>query len=132
VSRAFLSQRDVDVQILLVDDSSSDDTAAVGAALAAAFQRVTFRRHEANLAQIKTFNEGVLDWARAPYRLLISADDALTPGSLTRSVHVLDAHSEACMVYGIAHIFKLDSDKTDIADATESTYRIISDPKFLQ
>jgi glycosyltransferase involved in cell wall biosynthesis len=129
---SVLSQRDVDVRVLINDDSSSDDTAAVGAALAAADQRVTFRRHEVNLGHIKTFNEGVLDWARAPYTLLISADDALTAGSLARSVHVLDAHPEAGMVYGIAHIFKLDSDKTDIADTTEPTYQIISGPKFLQ
>jgi hypothetical protein len=129
---SVLSQRDVDVRVLIIDDASSDDTPVVGEGLAANDTRVTFRRHAVNLGHIKTFNEGILDWARAPYTLLISADDALTPGSLARSTRVLDAHPEAGMVYGIALVIKHDSEKIETADAAVPTYQIISGQRFLQ
>jgi glycosyltransferase involved in cell wall biosynthesis len=129
---SVLSQRDVDVRVLIIDDASSDDTPVVGEGLAANDTRVTFRRHAVNLGHIKTFNEGILDWAHAPYTLLISADDALTPGSLARSVRVLDAHPEAGMVYGIALVIKHDSEKIGNTDAAIPTYQIISGPQLLQ
>src|ERR1700678_792414 len=71
---SVLSQRDVDVRVLIIDDASSDDTPVIGEGLAANDMRITFRRHAVNLGHIKTFNEGILDWARAPYTLLSSAD----------------------------------------------------------
>jgi glycosyltransferase involved in cell wall biosynthesis len=129
---SVLSQRDVDVRVLIIDDASTDDSPAVGAQLCANDARVTFRRHETNLRHIKTFNEGVLDWARAPYTLLISADDALTPGSLARSVRVLEAHSEVGMVYGMAFVIRGDEDKTVSADAAGPDYQIVPGQRVLE
>ena len=76
----LLSQADVDVRVLIIDDASEDDTPSVGERLASADPRVEFRRHEKNAGHIATFNEGLLGWASAPYSLLISADDGLAPG----------------------------------------------------
>ena len=82
--------------------ASSDDTPAVGEQLAANDSRVIFRRHAVNLGHIKTFNEGVMDWARAQYSLLLSADDALAPGALARAVKVMDSHEDVGLSYGMA------------------------------
>jgi glycosyltransferase involved in cell wall biosynthesis len=129
---SVLSQRDVDVRILIIDDASSDDTAAAAEQLASNEPRITFRRHAENLGHIKTFNEGILHWARAPYTLLISADDMLTAGALARATNVLDAHPEAGMVYGISKIIADGETPSDAFDAVTPTYQIVSGPRFLK
>lgn len=128
---SVLSQRDVDVRVLIIDDKSSDKTPEVGQQLAASDPRVTFRRHEINKGLIGTANEG-FEWVEAPYWLLLSADDALTPGSLARATSVLDAHPEVGMVYGTARII-LDDDCPPIMDDEQLlTAEIISGRDFLE
>lgn len=99
---SILSQRDVDVRVLIVNDASPDDTEAVAHAIAASDPRVTYLRNEQNLGLIGTANRGLLDWAKAEYALLLSADDLLTPGSLARATAVLDAHEDVHLVFGRA------------------------------
>jgi hypothetical protein len=99
---SVLRQPGVDVRVLVIDDCSSDDSPQVGARLAAEDPRVEFRRHAVNRGHIDTYNEGLLDWARSEYSLLLSADDVLAPGALQRAVTLLDARPEAGMAYGRA------------------------------
>jgi glycosyltransferase involved in cell wall biosynthesis len=129
---SVLSQRDVDVRVLIIDDASFDNTAAIGEELASRDTRVTFRRHEVNQGLIRTANEGILEWARAPYTLLLSADDALTPGSLARATFVLDRHPDAGMVYGMGRRIGDGELPGDLSDAVTPTYRILSGPRFLK
>jgi glycosyltransferase involved in cell wall biosynthesis len=100
---SILSQG-VKVQVIVIDDRSSDDTPAVGASLAKD-PRVTFLRHETNQGHIKTYNEG-LALATGDYTALISSDDLLTPGALKRAQAVLDTHPDVGMVYGHALYFQ--------------------------
>ncbi len=95
---SIVSQPDVDVEVLIIDDCSTDDTPIVGAELARD-DRVEFRRHEKNIGHIATYNEG-LDWVRGDYTVLLSADDLLTPGALARSVSVMERSAEVGIVYG--------------------------------
>lgn len=128
---SVLSQRDVDVRVLIIDDKSTDDTPAVGQALAHADPRVTFRRHEVNQGLIGTANEGI-EWLEAPYWLLLSADDALTPGALARATAVLEMHPEVGMVYGRAHVTENDHPDQAEPDAPIPTVRIIAGETFLK
>jgi GT2 family glycosyltransferase len=96
---SILSQRGVDVRVLILDDASPDETEAVGRVLERGDGRVEYRRHAANLGHIATYNEG-LAWATADYVLLLSADDALVPGALARATRVMDAHPEVTLAYG--------------------------------
>src|SRR5258706_11207250 len=96
---SVLAQPGVDLQVLILDDASPDDTPAVAAALAAADRRVAYRRHAANQGNIATFNDG-LAWASGDYTVLISADDRLAPGALGRAARLLDTHPEVGLVYG--------------------------------
>lgn len=105
---SILDQQGVDVRVLIVDDCSTDDTPAAAAALAARDGRVTVVRNEVNLGLIGTANRGMLEWAAAPYSLLISADDALTPGALARATSVLERHPDAGFVFGAAVVFDSD------------------------
>ena len=96
---SLLSQADVEVRVLILDDCSSDDSPRIGEALARADSRVTFRRHQQNRGHIVTYNEGI-EWVAAPYWLLISADDLLTPGALARATAVMENHPGVAMVHG--------------------------------
>jgi glycosyltransferase involved in cell wall biosynthesis len=101
------SQEGVDVRVLVVDDCSPDDTAAIATRLAAADERIEFRRHEENVGLIGTANEG-LEWAAdSDYVVLLSADDFLTPGCLARAAKVMEEHPGVGLVYGRPQFFEL-------------------------
>lgn len=89
-----------DLRVLIIDDASPDNTYEVACEIAREDDRITVIRHAINLGHITTFNEG-LDWASARYLLLLSADDYLLPGSLTRAVSFMDAHPNVGFVFGM-------------------------------
>lgn len=97
---SIVSQRGVDVKVLIIDDCSTDDSAEVGRGLAAKHPQVEFRHHEVNRGHIATYNEGLLEWADGDYVTLLSADDELTEDSLHRSVKLMAANPGVGMVYG--------------------------------
>lgn len=98
--QSVVTQRGVQTRVLIIDDASTDDSAAVAAALAGQYAEVEAILHPVNRGHIATYNEGLLQWAAAPYVTLLSADDELPPGSLERSVQVLARHPTVGMVYG--------------------------------
>lgn len=75
---SVLRQDGVTLRILVIDDGSTDDSAAVAAALRARDPRVDVLRHARNRGHISTYNEG-LEWATGDYTVLLDADDLLTP-----------------------------------------------------
>ncbi|MFD7653412.1 glycosyltransferase family 2 protein [Actinosynnema sp. NPDC059797] len=97
--KSVLDQPGVDVRVLIIDDTSSDDTPEVMAELVRD-PRVEGRRHEVNKGHIATYNEGLLEWAKADYTVLLSADDLLAPGWLARAAAVFEANPGVGMVYG--------------------------------
>lgn len=102
---SILSQSLTEVRVLIIDDASPDHTPEVAAELAARDKRVEYRRHSVNLGVVATLNGG-LEWTTGDYTLVISADDLLTPGALSRAVRLMDAHPEVGFVYGRAVGFK--------------------------
>jgi glycosyltransferase involved in cell wall biosynthesis len=100
--RSVLEQAGVEVRVRIIDDASGDGSADVARELAAADPRVEVVEHEQNRGHIATFSEGVTDWASAEFTVLMSADDALTPGALRRATALMAAHPEVVLVYGAA------------------------------
>jgi len=105
---SVLGQAGVDTRVLIIDDCSSDDSAAVGEGLAERFENVEFRRHVINRGHIATYNEGLLEWADGDYVTLLSADDLLTDGSLLRSVELMEQRPSVGLVYGRSEDFSDD------------------------
>jgi hypothetical protein len=99
---SILDQSVQDVRVLIIDDASSDDSVVVARKLADADPRVSVIAHPKNRGHINTYNEGLIDWARADYSLLLSADDVLTEGALQRAISVLDANPNVGLLYGHA------------------------------
>lgn len=101
---SVLSQHGVDVEVIVIDDCSTDDTAEVARALAASDSRIEVRSHARNLGHIATYNEG-LAATSGEYVVVLSADDLLTPGSLARATALLDVHPGMGFAYGRAPTF---------------------------
>jgi GT2 family glycosyltransferase len=129
---SVLSQRGVDLRILILDDASPDNTPEVATRLAAADARITYQRNPVNLGLIATANRGVINWARATYTLLLSADDYLLPYALTRAVYVLDRHPDVHLVFGQAQIVTDDTRPVTGEAGMTPDYQIISGRDYLR
>jgi len=82
-----LDQRDVSLEVLVVDDGSTDETAAVVTALADKDPRVRLLRMPRNKGPSAARNAG-LDEALGRWVALLDADDALVPGRLGRLIAI--------------------------------------------
>jgi Glycosyl transferase family 2 len=96
---SVLGQPHVNVQLVIVDDCSTDETPQVAAALAACDSRVTVVRNEANLGHVPSVNYG-LSFVDSEYVVKLDADDVLAPGALARATALLEAHPEVSFVDG--------------------------------
>lgn len=96
---SVLSQKHVEVEVIVVDDHSTDDSLAVARRLAAGDDRVRVIARPANAGPVATFNAGLAE-AHGEFLVRLDADDALTPGSLARAVALLQRHPEVGLVYG--------------------------------
>ncbi|WEX75003.1 glycosyltransferase family 2 protein [Sinorhizobium numidicum] len=105
--KSALSQQNVQVRVLIIDDASTDNTAEVASELALRDKSIVFHRHKANRGHITTYNEGI-EWAAAEFLLLLSADDYLLPGALDRAVRVLTESSELGFAFGAAIVLHED------------------------
>ena len=103
---SVLDQPGVDVKVLIIDDASPDGSGDTARAIARSDPRVEAVVHTRNRGHIATYNEGLLDWADGTYSVLLSADDLLTPGSLRRSVDLMEANPQVGFAYGYAVRFE--------------------------
>jgi glycosyltransferase involved in cell wall biosynthesis len=127
---SVLNQAGVDVRVLVIDDASLDNTAEVAAAVAREDPRVTLVRHVENKGHINTYNEGI-EWASADYMLLLSADDYLLPGGLSRVRDLMDAHPEVGFTFGKAIELNDSGNETPTKSIFETT-RIMQGHEFIE
>lgn len=99
-----LDQDDLDVDVLVVDDASTDGSLELARALAAADSRIEVLSHEENTGHIRTYNDGLAK-ASGGYVVLLSADDVLPRNALTRAVALMEHHPSVGLVYGYAKSF---------------------------
>lgn len=102
---SVLSQDGVDLDVLVIDDGSTDDSVAVARRVASDDPRVEVRVHKHNIGHIQTFNEGIA-WASGEYVVLLGSDDVLPEGALARSTALLEAHPEVGLAYGWGRTFR--------------------------
>ncbi|GGH49055.1 hypothetical protein GCM10010921_26980 [Microbacterium album] len=94
-----LRQRGVDVEVIVVDDASTDASLQVARRLAHADPRVRVLANARNLGPVHTFNRG-LRAATGEFLVRLDADDLLTPGALERAAAVFQHLPSVGMVYG--------------------------------
>lgn len=88
----------------LVDDGSTDSTAAVVKEIAATDARINYL-YQPNAGQPAARNTG-LKHARAGYIQFLDADDVLQPLKFVEQVSYLDTHAATDIVYGSVRYFK--------------------------
>ncbi|MEO0679253.1 MAG: glycosyltransferase family 2 protein [Pseudomonadota bacterium] len=103
--RSALDQQGVALEVVIVDDASSDGTAAVAARLAAEDPRVTLAPNPVNRGCGGSRNAGALA-ARGRWIALLDADDAFAPGRLRRLLDIaeredLDAVADLLLLYDL-------------------------------
>jgi hypothetical protein len=99
---SLLSQTLGDLEIIVIDDGSTDETACVLAAYAAE-PRLRSVRHGQNRGHIRSYNEG-LALANGQYVGILSADDfCLRTDAVERQVALFEQHPHVGMVYS-AHV----------------------------
>ncbi len=101
---SVLGQSGVDARVIIVDDASPDGSADVAEALASKDSRIRLLRHERNQGHIQTYNDG-LELADGEFVALLSADDLLAPGSLSRAASLMQHRPSVGLVYGVARSF---------------------------
>jgi glycosyltransferase involved in cell wall biosynthesis len=127
---SVLGQVGVDVRVLVIDDASPDNTAEIAAALARENPRVTVIRHSTNKGHINTYNEGI-EWASADYMLLLSADDYLLPGALSRAADLMGVHPEVGFTFGNVIELSDSGNETPSKSIIEAT-RILEGREFIE
>jgi glycosyltransferase involved in cell wall biosynthesis len=123
-----LGQEGVAVDVMIIDDASTDDSAAVARSLAAGDERVRVIVHERNAGHIATYNEG-LAAAQGTYVVLLSADDLLTTGSLARAAALLEARPDVGMVFGFSRLM---TDTPPPARTKVRSWSVWSGPEWVE
>ncbi|MWV59869.1 glycosyltransferase family 2 protein [Rathayibacter sp. VKM Ac-2754] len=94
-----LVQEGVDVQVVIVDDRSTDDSLAVARTIAAEDPRVTVIASPRNRGPVGSILVA-LSAATGEFSWYLDADDVITPGALARAVAVARTHPSVGLVYG--------------------------------
>jgi glycosyltransferase involved in cell wall biosynthesis len=92
---SVLAQTDEDFELVIVDDSSTDDSAALAQACPDPRVRVIVQPHSG----LGTARDTGMRAARGRYVAFLDADDIWVPDKLARQCHVLDHHPDIGLVY---------------------------------
>ena len=101
---SVLAQTQNNVELLLVDDGSADDSTKIALGYAERYsEKVRYLEHAGheNRGAAASRNVGIRE-ARGDYIALLDADDVWLPNKLEEQVAILDSHSEVGMVYGLS------------------------------
>ena len=107
--RSVMEQTLQDIEILVVDDASTDGTADILARLAAEDPRLRIERLERNQRLPRALNHG-LDLCRGEYVARMDADDLCEPRRLEVQVSYLDRHPEVTLIG--CSVIRIDGDGT--------------------
>ena len=96
---SVLGQTGVDVKVLVVDDASTDQSVSVAASFAEKDSRVRLISLPQNVGMVSAVNRGLRE-IEGDFFVKLDADDLLPPGSLSRSVALLERYPNVGFVYG--------------------------------
>lgn len=103
---SVLAQTERDLEVIIVDDGSTDDSRAVAQSLIDAHPEASIELiTQPNCGSPgQTRNVGI-EAARGEYVVCLDADDRLHPEYLARCAAALDAHADAAIAYGDVQMF---------------------------
>lgn len=105
--RSLLAQTLTDMELVVSDNASTDDTRDIVERLAREDSRIRYIRHAANIGANGNYS-AVARAARGTYLKWASASDLCAPTFLSRCVEVLEADSDAVLAAPRTRLFELD------------------------
>lgn len=90
---AILKQSAQPLEVIIIDDGSTDGSVAIIQELARQHPVIRFHQNEKNQGVLLTVNRGI-DLARGEYVFLSGADDEILPGFIEKSLRVLAEHPQ--------------------------------------
>jgi hypothetical protein len=94
-----LGQDGAELEVIIVDDASTDGSVQEATRLAGRDGRVQVIARRRNGGPVASFNDG-LAAASGEYLIRLDADDLLTPGSVARATALAERYPAVGMVYG--------------------------------
>lgn len=91
---SILGQDYQDLNLLVLDNASDDDTEEVVRSLAKQDQRIAYIRQETNLGFVRNWIS-TIELNKSQYLTIVPDDDLLLPGFISESVQALDKHPSA-------------------------------------
>ncbi|MEZ4700730.1 MAG: glycosyltransferase family 2 protein [Rhodothermales bacterium] len=95
---SLLNQSFTDLEIVILDNASTDETEAICREYAAKDDRIQYRRQTANVGAAANFNE-VFTYARGKYFKWAAHDDVCAPTFIEACVQVLDEHPDTVLAF---------------------------------
>jgi uncharacterized membrane protein len=108
---SVVDQDQVETEVIIVDDASTDDSAAVAWRYTRRCDNMQVILHRSNTGHVVAFNDG-LDAATGEFVVRLDADDLLAPGSLARAVALFDEFPSVGLVYGHPRHFTTETPPT--------------------
>ncbi|MDQ0662300.1 hypothetical protein QFZ35_000798 [Arthrobacter ulcerisalmonis] len=124
VVHSVLMQKRVEAKIIIVDDASPDGSVKIANALAEGDPRINVVAHEKNMGHIASYNDG-LARVETEFVTLVSADDIVAPGALSRATDLMMTHPRVGLVYGLPSEFRGEPKATWDADGAHRSSWII-------
>lgn len=101
---SILAQDFLDLELIIADNASTDDTESICREMAAQDCRIRYYRNEVNLGAARNYNK-VFELSRGEYFKWAAHDDECHPTMIRRCVEILDrASSSVVMVYPLAEL----------------------------
>lgn len=94
-----LDQPGVDIEVIIADNGSTDDSLAIARKLSEADTRIAVTTQPFNQEYLVNYNDGIKK-TTGKYIVVLDADDLLTPGSITRSAALMEARPNVVFAYG--------------------------------
>ena len=94
---SIIEQSYSNLEILVIDDGSTDNTGSILQELAQKDSRIRYIKNETNLKLIRTLNKGI-DLCRGKYIARMDADDISLPTRIVKQVNFLEKHPDIGIV----------------------------------
>ncbi len=96
---SIFEQNYVNIEVVISDNCSSDDTQEVCSGLMQAYPNIRYFRQKNNIGMIPNF-QFIIQQASGKYFMLVADDDTLEPNILNRYANFLEEHAEYSLVSG--------------------------------
>ena len=130
---SVLVQDGVELELLVLDNASTDDTPEVVRAFGALDKRVVDLRSDTDLGMVRNWNRGIeLAAGRAPFACVFHDDDVMLPGFLAESCGALLAHPSAAFACCLPQFISPAGELLDVLNPNDVRDGLTSGLDFLE